>query len=61
MAYEVFDQPLKELDYQYLGLFAVLALCCFSIYIRADFITGFLSAVGLNMVRHLYRNGKKVV
>jgi len=55
----MFNQPLRELDYQYLGLFAILCLVAISIYLRTDFITGFLTATGVAMVRHLYRNSSK--
>ena len=59
MAYQIFDQPLKQLDYQYLGFFAVLGLFAFSIYSGADLVTGALGTLVIMMGRHLYRNSIK--
>ena len=55
----MFNTPLTKLDYQYLGFYFVLALTGVSIYLRIDFVTGFLTGVGMNQVRHLYRNSNK--
>ncbi len=52
------NRPTK-LDYQYWGLFLTLGLTAVSIYLKVNFVTGFLSAIGMAQVRHLYRNSNK--
>ena len=52
-------KPLTQLDYQYIGFFAVLCLFALSIYSKTDLITGAMTTLIIMMGRHLYRNSNK--
>jgi len=50
---------LTQLDYQYLGFFAVLCLFALSIHTKTDLITGAMTTLVIMIGRHLYRNSNK--